>query len=599
MSRALTLAGLLLALALVAPAAASAHAVLLGSEPARGVTVQETPTEVILQFSEPVEAAFGALRVIGADGERVDDGRSGHPDGRKNELRAGLRPDVADGTYVATYRVISADSHPVSGAVVFSVGEAGDAPANVESLLNAEAGPVTENAMKAARGVGYAATVAAVGGLVFLLLVWSPAARAVGISEAAVAVFGARLQLVLGIAVAAGALATAAGFGLQAAIASATTFWGALDTATLRELLNTNFGQAWGLRLVAFAALGVVIPLLRPAVGAPASPLPPVEVGAPAAVHAGAPAPSPGTGRAAALTVAALACAALIITPALAGHARATTPVGLNVAVDALHLAVISVWIGGLVMLLFAVPAATRALVEGERTRLLAAVLQRFSPLALGCVALAVGTGAFMSVVHLTALGELVDSDWGRLVLVKIVLFGGLVALGAVNQRRIMPRLRALASHGDAPGGAGRFLRATLRAEVALAVVVLGVTAVLVGISPPAAGAGSGPVSIEEQVGPLQLQATVDPGTAGANEVHLYLLRSDGQPFDGTKELRMSAALPAEDIGPIGLEPRKAGPGHYIVDSLPLSPGGDWELAVAVRVSEFDQYDTRLDVPVR
>lgn len=595
MSRGLTLAGLLLVLALVAPGAASAHAVLLGSEPARGVTVPTAPAEVVLTFSEPVEAAFGALRVIGADGERVDDGRSGHPGGRKNELRVGLGSDVADGTYVATYRVISADSHPVSGAVVFSVGKAGDAPANVESLLNAEAGPVTANALKAARGIAYAATVAVVGGLVFLLLVWSPAARAVGLSAAAVAAFGARLQFVFGIAVAAGALATAAGLGLQAAIASATTFWGALDTATLRELLDTNFGQAWGVRLVAFAALGIVVPLLRPAVGAPL----PREMSAPAAVHAGAPAPSPGTGRAAGLTIAALACVALIVTPALAGHARATAPVGLNVAVDAVHLAAISAWIGGLVMLLFAVPAATRAIAEGERTRLLAAVLQRFSPLALGCVALAVATGAFMSVVHLTAVAELVDSDWGRLVLVKIVVLGGLIVLGAVNQRRIMPRLRALAAGGDAPGGAGRFLRATLRAEIALAVVVLGVTAVLVGISPPAAGAGSGPVSIEERVGPLQLQATVDPGTAGVNEVHIYLLRSDGQPFVGTKELRMSAALPAEGIGPIGLEPRRAGPGHYIVESLPLTPAGDWVLAVAVRVSEFDQYDTRLDVPVR
>ena len=59
------------------------------------------------------------------------------------------------------------------------------------------------------------------------------------------------------------------------------------------------------------------------------------------------------------------------------------------------------------------------------------------------------------------------------------------------------------------------------------------------------------------------------------------------------------SGAPAQDIGPIGVTPRRAGPGHFVVEALPLAPGGDWELAVAVRVSEFDQYDTRLDLPVR
>lgn len=594
MSRLLSVAAFALALGLLLPASAAAHAVLLSSEPARGQTVREAPSQVILRFSEPVEAAFGALRVVGVDGSRVDDGRSGHPAGRKDELRVGLRPGLADGTYVATYRVISADSHPVSGGVVFSIGEAGAAPADVTELLGAEAGRVTEIALKVVRGVAHLATAIVVGGLALLLLVWGPAARAVGLSAAAGAAFAARVRRLLVGSALLGALATAAGLGLQAAIASATTFWGALEPETLRELLQTNFGQAWAMRLLAFAAVGVVVPFLRPA-GAEADP-----VAAPApALHTGPPPPAPDGARAVSWVVAALAGAALIITPALSGHARATSPVVLNVAVDAVHVAAMAAWVGGLVLLLAAVPAATRALAPAERTRLLAAVLQRFSPLALVSVAVLVATGAYGTVVYLDAVGDLVDSEWGRLVLAKIVLLVALIGLGALNQRRTMPRLRRLAADGAPPGDDGRTLRSALRAEVALAVAVLGVTGVLVGISPPAAGATGGPISIEREVGPLQLQATVDPGAAGVNELHLYLLQRDGQPFDGTKELRMSAALPSEDIGPIGVTPRRAGPGHFVVEALPLAPGGDWELAVAVRVSEFDQYDTRLEVPVR
>lgn len=252
MRRALALACLLL---LGLPAAASAHATLVSSEPARGVTVREQPDEVVLRFSEPVEAAFGALRVVGADGKRVDDGKSGHPTGRPDALRVGLKDGIADGTYVATYRVISADSHPVSGGVVFNVGRPGAAPADVTKLVNAEAGPVSKTAMKVVRGVAYLATAVLAGGLIFLVVVWGPALGATG-APAAAAAMHRRVRPILVGAAAVGAAATGLGLGLQAALASGASLWQAVDADTFRELLRTNFGHAWAVRLIAFTVLG-------------------------------------------------------------------------------------------------------------------------------------------------------------------------------------------------------------------------------------------------------------------------------------------------------------------------------------------------------
>jgi copper transport protein len=92
----------------------------------------------------------------------------------------------------------------------------------------------------------------------------------------------------------------------------------------------------------------------------------------------------------------------------------------------------------------------------------------------------------------------------------------------------------------------------------------------------------------------------MDPARVGPNELHLYLLRaSDGTPFDGTKELTVTLSLPGEGIGPLPAKAREAGPGHYVVDTVQLVPGGDWRLHVTSRVSAFDQYDTTLKVPVR
>ena len=107
----------------LAPAAALAHATL-EDDLARARRRRETaPRAVTFRFDEPVEGNFGAVRVYDAKGRRVDDSKVVHPGGRGAEVGVGLRSGLADGTYTATYRVISADSHPVSGGVVFSVGK--------------------------------------------------------------------------------------------------------------------------------------------------------------------------------------------------------------------------------------------------------------------------------------------------------------------------------------------------------------------------------------------------------------------------------------------------------------------------------------------
>jgi copper transport protein len=141
-------------------------------------------------------------------------------------------------------------------------------------------------------------------------------------------------------------------------------------------------------------------------------------------------------------------------------------------------------------------------------------------------------------------------------------------------------------------------LRNTLRTEVALMAGVFAATAALAAYAPPSA-AGGGPFSAEANLGPAHLELTVDPARPGFNEAHLYLFdRRSGAQFDRAKELTLSARLPDRQIGPIHLEPHKAGPGHWIVRRADLAPAGKWRLDVSARVSEFDAYTTRIEVPV-
>lgn len=129
MRRATLILGAALVLLAALPTAAVAHATLEQTTPDRGAVAKTEPRQVMLRFDEAVEGNFGAVRVFDARGDRADDGRVTHPGGAGPRLAVGLKPGLKDGTYTATYRVISADSHPVSGGFVFSIGRAGTAPA--------------------------------------------------------------------------------------------------------------------------------------------------------------------------------------------------------------------------------------------------------------------------------------------------------------------------------------------------------------------------------------------------------------------------------------------------------------------------------------
>src|SRR4051812_908284 len=115
-------AGLLLMVVVLlgAAAPASAHAGLVGTDPPAGAALDQAPDKVTLRFTEPVVADPGAVRVYDTHGQRVDSGELTHPGG-PSTVAVGLK-DVGDGGYVVTWRVISADGHPVTGGITFRVG---------------------------------------------------------------------------------------------------------------------------------------------------------------------------------------------------------------------------------------------------------------------------------------------------------------------------------------------------------------------------------------------------------------------------------------------------------------------------------------------
>ena len=489
-----------LLVSMVLAVTALGHADLVRTTPRDGQVLERPPRTVVLTFNEAIDPALVQLQVEDADGRRVDRGEAFHPNGREELLAVRLEARLA-GRYVARFRVISEDGHPVAKRLSFRVppkpadddaeqaapgaaptpqpSEPAPMPEEESQHADSGAGNVTEVSFAAVRALGYLAIALTIGGALFMFVAWVPALAQVATGRTewieVSAIFGRRLrQLVLG-SVALGLVATATAIVLEAATALGMSFWSALDPDVVDSVSGTRPVQAWTLRIGVWLVLGVALLVaLRP------QRLPALRR---AALGADGAAIGPAPSRLQLLVLLG-AATGLALTAALAGHANGHSPRALLVCSDTLHVLCMSAWLGGLVTLLIVLAITARRLPARDRTPLMAVVVGRFSWIARIAVAILLVTGVIQSLALVGSFRALVDTDYGLLVLAKIALFSLLIGLGAYNQRWALPRLRRLAAAGSEPGRAAGTLRQAVALEVGLALVVIAVTSVLVVTEP-------------------------------------------------------------------------------------------------------------------
>ncbi|MBA2473855.1 MAG: hypothetical protein DLM61_26450 [Pseudonocardiales bacterium] len=146
---------------------AAAHAVLISTDPGQGAVIATVPATVSLTFGEPVVVAADGVRVYRPDGAEVDNGHAAAL-GSSSTVGVGLPggSDQPQGTYTVSWRVISADSHPVAGAFTSSVGH--PSPSRATPTVPPGSAPVgVVDAI-----VRVAAYALLVGSIAFVLLRW-------------------------------------------------------------------------------------------------------------------------------------------------------------------------------------------------------------------------------------------------------------------------------------------------------------------------------------------------------------------------------------------------------------------------------------------
>jgi copper transport protein len=538
---------------LLGPAvSASAHATLIRTDPAHGAVLETAPERITFGFNESVLGVPTGIKVFDATGEEVASSASV----RGSELFVDLDEEVGDGTLVVVWRLVSEDGHPIGGSLSFSVG----APSDVVDVPSADADAGTDApfVLGLVRGLGYVGLLVAAGVAAFTVL-FLPRDGGADRSRA-------RLRPVARVAAGVAAL----GWGL--AVPLVALYQLGVPASAIVE------GSTWA----ALAPAEYVVPAV-------------VVAGLGLAVVALPASAAPGWTRAALV----LAGSVLAVTaPAFTGHTRAATPEALVIGVDVLHLAAGTLWLGGLV-------AITLVLGDLARGDSGAVVLGRFSAWAAGLLAVLVVAGTVLAWRIAGSWDALLDSGYGALLLVKVLAALVAVAIAVWNRFALLPRLRTAPRPGAKPlpgtkprpgtprerGFPGTPLVRTALAEAGVLVVVLLVTGFLVDRSPESDTAAT---SVEESaatvgkevvLGQISARISLDPPAVGPATLTITMTDALGEPAEGYEAPRLSLKSGEVDLG--GVEVASLGPGVYAGDVV-LPTGGEWEVQVSLRTTEFD-----------
>ena len=539
------------------PSAASAHAYLVKTVPAPSQELNASPPDIQLTYDEAVEPRFALISVTNAQGQQETTGPVRRSPANPDTLLVPLRPHLPEGWYLIYWRAISVDGHPVQGAFTYAVGpNPGPAP---QFRLPSISATATTPQLLITRWLMFVGVMAAIGLFVLRILVARPVLRRVpGVSLRAVSIAFLAASLL-------GLVATPIYLDFSTANDSLRSVF---DVGALVPLFGvTAFGRAilkLELCFALFCLAGwIAVWLDRPDREHRSI----AELGA---------------------TLGALlaACAVLVI-PGAAGHAAQTSPRGLTLAFDWLHMAAGSLWLGGLAGLL----VLWLSLSVRERVPALSVVVPRFSAVAFASVLVLAGSGIGEAVDHLPALDALWLTGYGQAILVKTGLLAAALLIASGNLLRSRPRLVAAVKRPELGEPAARLLRRLVSGEVVVVTGIVFAAAVLSSLAPPPpafalqssalARVGPGTVARTVSRAGYRLELLVSPNRAAAPDSFALRITKGGQPVRGAN-VTLTFDMTTMQMPQQEYQLAETRPGVYTRAAPALVMVGEWGLTFQI-----------------
>jgi copper transport protein len=353
--------------------------VLVASSPVDGARLDVSPPAVTLTFDEIVRPVPGAAQVISATGARADDGTA-HLSGEGTVIVIPLLPNLARGSYAATFRVVSADTHVVSNSISFGVGQDADAP--VVTAAD-HSGPLALGT-DIARGMLYLGLVLCVGVALVCRLLWHWALAL------------ARIRALITVGWVLLGFATVAQFLLQGPQSLNVGWSGVLSTDAVSDTLGSRSGEVLLVRAAVIAILGIAL----------------------------------GAGGRWRIGVAGICGVALALSIVVDGHAGVGQQRWLSTVVTAAHVLAMTAWLGGLIVLCVAVLPLRH---EDN--------LRRWSLVAFACVTVLILSGEYQAWRQVRPMEAMWSTGYGITLSIKLAIVAAMLGLAYLGQRHLDPQV--------------------------------------------------------------------------------------------------------------------------------------------------------------
>ncbi len=546
---------ILLFLSLISIPFAAAHPFTEDTIPSLKSNAPVGTSEVIVYFSEPVDINFSEIKIFDSEGSQIDNRDTSYYKGELSLIVT--TPPLDDGVYTASVKVLSkVDGHLVPSAFLFGVGDVKIIDPNLP-LVNSEIIFLPE---AGARFPGIVGQTIVLGVVIASLLIWGTQNKQLIKDEwDKVEIFHH------------GKFMSITGIGLMLVFISdiLTIMVQTIRLeASLLDVIGTYFGTVWLARMIiTIVLLGIWFGMDRKRTLSRKNQIP--------------------------MLVASLV---LISTSSLIGHGAASEQVGA-LALDYVHNLVAAVWIGGIIYFVFTLLPTFSLLKDANREKMSLVMIPRFSIAFIISVGIVIITGPTLMWFLETDLGLITESVFGQLIILKIAIAAIMIGLGGYFQLGVQKSAEKNFSTGKKIS-VHKKLKRSLKMDVALGIMLLGIVALLTNGTLPAGQIQK--VDAQEIVyGFKTIEFTentkfdieIYPFSSGTNTIHVKISDFEGMPIHDSNQIQVKMSNPSKNISPIEVpvklvKQEKEDRPHEFQGELTFGFSGEWLVEIEVQRTE-------------
>ncbi|MCD2248281.1 copper resistance protein CopC [Listeria marthii] len=504
----------------------SAHAYLENSNPADQSHIKTAPEKVTLVFNEEIEADFPLIEVKDSSGKRVETGKTAVSKKNNHMVEASLPADLKDDVYSVSWRVVSADGHAVTGVISFKLGDT-KATFQANEVPSSGADVQISSVQKVILYIGFSLFI---GMLLFGLGLYPR-------QEPMTEKIAGRLKKIAWLALAFLGVALLIQLFVQTSITTGVSIWESFQPSQLTAFLATKTGYMWISEFVVWFVLAIFTVIMFRK--------------------------NKQSSWFALLTETAL-IGYLIFAKAQNGHAAASADKIVSITADMLHMIAASVWVGGILVLLFVLPRTGKA----------REIWSRFAIVAIIAVASILVSGLLMAVMNIGQMANLFTTNYGKMLLFKIGLFLLMALLGLGHYIYLKIQNKKIPFK-------------TILVELIIGTIILVVASVLTNVQTPPPPA---PKAFDETIAadgePAKINLRVEPATVGQNQFIITFTSADGAAKTDFEQVTVTTKSTKTDEKST-FQAKLANDTQYFAEGLYINQTGKWEITVHGLTKDF------------